>query len=125
MLQRYGLNNTVGIDQLYIELDRQNDYIAYSYPIVLRDGTNLAYRIKQDPPYLSTTFQKVKDKNQTYLDYAGYDIAKHGKRTVSQTHPLRPGGKPAGVIVWESDLDTVFKQTLIPKSYLTKKYPFI
>ena len=59
------------------------------------------------------------------VDYSGYDIAQ-GKRRVSKIAlPIEIDNKINGVMIWEEDLATKFKKSIMPESYYTHQYPFI
>ena len=45
MHTEFGFDNSINIDQMYIETEIENDYTAFSYPSVLTEGTNLNNRI--------------------------------------------------------------------------------
>lgn len=129
MKQNQGLNGTLSLSQIYIEVNRDSDYIAYAWPVQFRDAYHLHYRRNLDPPYLSRSFEQIQNKSgpsfKTFLDYSDFDLA-HAKTRVSQQfYPLNINGSFIGTIVWESNLKEVFNQMLIPASFKTQRYPFI
>lgn len=108
---------------------RNNDYIAYAWPVQLRDAYHLHYRRNLVPPYISRSFDQIKNESapefKTYLDYSDFDLAHSTTRVSSQSYPLKIDGSFVGTIVWESKLEDMFNQMLIPASFKTQRYPFI
>ena len=106
------MNGTLSLSQIYIEIIRNNDYIAYAWPVQLEEAYHLHYRRNLVPPYISRSFDKIKNESapnfKTYLDYSDFDLAKSTTRVSSQSYPLNIDGAFVGTIVWESKLQDVF-----------------
>lgn len=73
----------------------------------------------------------MKRKKKAVINYSDFDIALKKRRIVTIAQPIFGydlwSEKEVfyGGILWESNLVDTFKNVLIPKSFRTKKYPFI
>ena len=110
------IHSPIGADQMYIEMQLSGQYTAYSYPRVLDEGTNLNNRIVQDPPYISDYFKTMRQVSQTHFDFSAFDLATAKKRVVASMYPLYLDDENIGTMTWESDLEGIFEEIIVPLS---------
>ena len=131
MQQNFGLSGTLTVSQIYIQLETDDSMggVIYSYPAVLGDFTKLAEVIEKTPDQISELYRVCKEEEEAVVNYAMFDIAEQKERRVSVAFPIKSKVNDEmvfkGAVIWESQLNQTFKQTIIPDSFTKKDYPFI
>lgn len=112
------------VEQTYIKLEdpEQDVDIMYSYPAVLRDNIDDDAALHQN---IEEIYEKCKTEQQVVINYQGYDIETDTNRCVKIAQPIMIGGKFKGAIVWESDLQKIIRDLVIPKSLLDRNYRYM
>ena len=70
------------------------------------------------------------NSKKAVINYSDFDIALKKRRIVTIAQPIFDVDEQLketflGGILWESNLIDTFNNTIIPRSFRTKKYPFI
>jgi len=80
--------------------------------------------------YVSDVYNTCKELNKPVINLSGYDISTNNKRSFTAANPIIIEEDNVGVfngaIIWESmNLNKIFDEMIIPKSFKNGKYPFI
>ena len=58
----------------------------------------------------------MRQVSQTHFDFSAFDLATAKKRVVASMYPLYLDDENIGTMTWESDLEGIFEEIIVPLS---------
>jgi len=121
--QRFGVNGTVAVDQIYIQFVRDGTgdlFSLYSRPPAqdLKDewsGYVDGYKIGDIYHY--EVFQTAKKQRETVINFLSPDLQYETKQVTTIAHPLIQDNVFWGVIFWEVQQAHAINQTVVPNTF--------
>jgi len=122
------------VDQMYVQLE--NDArVLYSYPPQLADIPGYDPDSADQQPAVSNLYQRAKVADVAVIDFLARDIQSGTKKVLTVAQPIvqrhqwgRDGegaGIFLGVLFWESELEFVVRESVLPASYGDSLQPYV